>query len=163
MDRGYQNRQQNTQQNTQRNLPANYLQELKKGYFSEKKVIRKEFLITYTNSISLSFVNMTYTQIRSFFGAVRIVESAYHYAIERKSGGTSEEIAEAKLIANIQRLDGIVTYACARDRNAVPENFRIFLQNNIEACKTAKDVLEGLIPHFEAVLGYFRYNFPNQR
>ena len=140
-------------------LPEGYLPDLAKGYFSEEGVIRKEYLVTYPDGVSWSFTGMTYTQIRSFFAALRVAESAYSNAIE---GGVKAKVAEEQLIANVQRLDGIVTYARGRDRYLVPETFRTFMRKNIEACQTAKDVLEGFMLHFEAVLGYFRYNFPNK-
>lgn len=160
---GNQQPQQNRNNNAPvfRPIPPDYLNDLQNGYFGDKAVIRKEFLIKYPDGISKSFSGMTYTQIRSFFSSLRNCESAYRYAVEGTQGDSS--IAEAKLLAKIQALNGIVTYAASKQSSNVPENFRKFMISNIEVCKNARDVLEGFIPHYESVLGYFRYNFPYAR
>lgn len=136
-----------------------YREHIKDGYF-EKGVIKEDFLRAFPQKITRQNImrGLTSRQIRLYFSAVRIAQDAYLSALRMRE---NQENAEAQLLAQIRRLDGMVTNAAAPGKDSVPENFRTFLVLNIYTCRTAKDVLQGFIPHFEAVLGYFRYNNPD--
>jgi len=151
-----------------------YYDELKKGYFTPNGVLKKEFIVAYpeiiadsltggkknTNSNGGSNSGMTYTQIRNFYDYVRVAESTYRYS--KDAGNDSEENKE-KLLIKVKRLDGMVTYALGRDKPSVTEEFRRFILANVEACNTVDDVINGFLPHFEAVVAYFKYKNPKSR
>ena len=140
----------------------NYYNELKKGYFTPNGVLKKYFIILYPDIIAdnLSSGRMTYTQIRNFYDYVLIAANTYRYA--KDAGDDSDETKE-KLLLKIKRLDGMITYALARDNPSVTEEFRRFILANVEVCNTIEDVVNGFLPHFEAIVGYFKYRNPKSK
>jgi CRISPR type III-A-associated protein Csm2 len=150
-----------------------YYDELKKGYFTPNGVIKKDFIVLYPEIIADNLTgfrksdnakdgsnNMSYTQIRSFYECVRVAESAYRYS--KDAGNDSEENKE-KLLIKIKRLDGVATYALGRDKPTVTKEFRRFIKANVEACNTVEDVVNGFMPHFEALVAYFKYKNPKSK
>jgi len=140
----------------------NYYNELKKGYFTPNGVLKKDFIILYPDIIAdnLSSGRMTYTQIRNFYDYVLIAANTYRYA--KDAGDDSDETKE-KLLLKIKRLDGMITYALARDNPSVTEEFRRFILANVEVCNTIEDVVNGFLPHFEGIVGYFKYRNPKSK
>ncbi len=151
-----------------------YYEELKNGYFTPNHVIKQEFLKEYPeiivddlagirlgkNGNTESKLRMSYTQIRNFYDYIRVAESSYRYS---KEAGNDSETLKERFLAKIRRLDPMVTYALGRDNPSVTKEFRKFILANINSCNTVEDVINGFLPHFEAVVGYFKYKYPKSK
>ena len=134
-------------------IPKDYTDELKKGYFNERGVIKKVFIKELSEKAAKSFLGppqMTSTQLRNFYNHVK--SSGTIYQLSRQDRDTAKD----ELLIKVQRLDSIVGYNKGRDGINIPVSFVEFIKANLEACKSADDVIAGFIPHFETVVGYFK-------
>jgi CRISPR-associated protein Csm2 len=132
-------------------LPAGYLQG---GYFDSAGYIKQELLLEAASDIARklgkdSKVEMTSNQLRKFYNHVKIAEKAYLL-----SG------CKNKLIVDIKALDAFV--AEAKGKGKVPEFFYNFVKENVAKVATVEDVLQGFIPHFQAVVAYYTYHYPQK-
>jgi CRISPR-associated protein Csm2 len=155
---------QNIKNEMEKKLINDYYTELKKGYFTHNGVLKIDYIMLYPEIIADYLGGdgnkLTNTQLRNFYDYVRVAESTYKYS--KDAGNTTETIKE-NLIIKIKKLNGMVTYSLGRDNSTVSKEFRQFLLANVEACNTVEDVLNGFIPHFEAVVGYFKYKNPRSK
>jgi hypothetical protein len=51
-------------------------------------------------------------------------------------------------------MDVIAADALAKNPAKIPRLFHDFLQQNVERARTQEDFLRGLLPHFEALIGF---------
>lgn len=125
---------------------------LKEGYFSSDGHIREELLTTAAQlaakSFGRGFPKLTTGQLRRFYGHVKTAEKGYQYTGD-----------ENKLVLDIKTLDSFV--AEAQGKRKVPKEFYDFIRLNAGAVKSRKDVMQGFMPHFQAVVGYFYHYYPN--
>jgi len=131
-----------------------YKAELRRGYFNADGALKSDFVQRYSEAVARSFLvgsrHITNTQLRNFYNHVRTASSVF--ALTDRG-----PMAETTLINKINKLDAIVSYNKGRDNINIPDEFVDFVRCNLEACRSAKDVISGFIPHFETVVGYFKY------
>ena len=123
-------------------LPPGYLQ---KGYFDEKGNILPEAVIDWPKDIALKLDQnkMQTAQLRKFFSEARHIEG------QLKTGKTFDSMR-----GRILKLD---TYAAdAQKKGNAPLLFKQYIEQNLKwAARDQKSYLEGFVPHFESVVGYF--------
>ena len=139
---------------TQTAYPVGYLQG---SYFDDKGVIKCELLTTRAEQLAKTFGNagIASTQLRQFFVQVR--------SIERQIG--QRQFAE--LIPRIQRLSALVAYFAGRGKSPDERNkreiFKRFIdENRVIAEKIEKNFKLGFVPHFEAIVAYYKFYFPGK-
>jgi len=127
------------------------------GYFDDSGNIKCELLVESANRIAreLGDSGVTFTQLRRFFGQVR--------CIERELG--QKEFPQ--LVPQIQSLEPMVANYVGRAKNqaerAQREIFKQFIDHNVRlAARDERSFRKGFIPHFESVVAYYKYNFPNK-
>lgn len=132
---------------TAKNPFDEYLEEVESGYFNESGSIDKEFLLDYPKFLvndfkSKSNVNNP-TQIKKFFVNIRLIESNLKF---------SGDFEKAK-----SELYSLVSLAYnAYSKNKISENYyRFFEKNIISACQDEKSFVEGFVPHFQSIIGFF--------
>ncbi len=127
------------------------------GYFDSNGSIKCELLTTTAEQKAkeLGSSGITYTQLRSFFTQVR--------AIEREL----ESKKFPQVVPRIQRLEYLVANYVGRGQNEIErqnrEKLKRFIDRNAKlAEKDIPSFKQGFIPHFEAVIAYFKYNYPRK-
>ncbi len=142
-------------------LPKDYL---KDGYFDETGNIYTKLISGTASEIADTFKNkygnfdIKYTQMRKFFQHARQAQRTYESVSyeERK-----EEKTIIELKNKIVKLKSMVLYA--QGRAQVPESFADFITKNVLIIEKSSiedipnNVIKGFIPHFEAVVAYFKY------
>jgi len=133
-------------------ISEDYKIALQRGYFDEKGALRQEFIRRFSKEVAQSFQtgSMTSTQLRNFYNHVKTASSVYR--LKKATDG-----AEAILLDKILKLDAIVKYNISREGISIPPTFETFVSLNLDACHTAKDIIDGFAPHFETIVGYFKY------
>lgn len=128
-------------------MNAEYLKELKHGYLDENNVTKLDFVLKYPQQLAKELGEATPTlstkQARSFFNAFNKI---YLSVIGKKV-----TLAEAKV-------DLAMLSSKANDKfnkGAIPKDFKDFIDNNVEAIKTDKD-LKSFILHFESLCNYLK-------
>lgn len=144
-------------------LPKDYL---KNGYFDNTGNIYTELIDSTALQIVETFKNkwggsdIKYTQMRKFFQHARQAQRAYESIPyeERENEACIKELKN-----RIIKLKTMVLYA--KGRGQIPESFLDFIIKNIEMIEKSNidnipnNVIKGFIPHFEAVVAYFKYKF----
>jgi CRISPR type III-A-associated protein Csm2 len=130
---------------------------LKTGYFDVNGNLRSELITSTAQQIAreMGDANITYSQLRSFFTQIR--------AIERKL--ESKQFPE--VVPRIQRLEYLVANYVGRGQNDFDRQNREILKRFIDyntknAEKDKHSFKDGFIPHFEAVIAYYKYQFPRK-
>ena len=136
----------------QKPFPMDYL---KGSYFDEKGILKCELLTTRADELAKMFgeANIAANQLRQLFTQVR--------AIERQIGKSNF----LELVPNIQRLSAIVAYYAGRGKNQNERDNREYLKkfidvNRVIAEKSENAFKKGFVPHFEAIVAYYKYHFP---
>jgi CRISPR-associated protein Csm2 len=131
---------------------------LKTGYFNESDAVKGELLCTTALEVAkaLGRANITYTQIRAFFTAARAIQRTY-----------SSNIKFPQIVPNIERLGFLSAYYVGKGKNDYErkdrEKLKEFIDSNVlHAKKDAHNFKDGFIPHFEAVMGYFKWLYPKE-
>ena len=126
-------------------LPVDYL---KGGYFDEKGYIHRELLETKAQEIAKRLYEceqrLTTNQFRRFYDYVR--------ALDRK----------LELMGDFKSIEGDVAKigafaAAAVGRGNAPDEFKIFIDNNIEKTIDANSFRKGFLEHLQAVLAFHGY------
>ena len=123
-------------------LPQGYLQ---KGYFDSGGNILPQVVVDWPKAIAanLDSGGLRATQLRKFFKEARLTQG-------QLVAGTDF----AALRGRILKLDAYAADA-VKKKNA-PPLFKQFVQQNLRwASRDEKSFLEGFIPHFESIVGYF--------
>lgn len=139
-------------------FPTWYRTKLRDGYFdNEKKKIKADLLIDTPIEVAKRFgrAGITSTQLRRFFGHVR--------AVERELW--NKEFSE--VVPKLLILEPMVANYVGRGKNQYERDSREILKSFIDlninlASESKKSFEEGLIPHFQSVIAYFKYYFPNK-
>jgi CRISPR type III-A-associated protein Csm2 len=97
---------------------------------------------------SLAQAGLTTTQIRRFFQHCRAIEARLRAKI---STWECEKI-------EFMRLDMAAADALKKTTAKIPQLFYDFLSRNVKAVETEKDFLQGFLPHFEALVGFGRFD-----
>ncbi|HRT61069.1 MAG TPA: type III-A CRISPR-associated protein Csm2 [Syntrophales bacterium] len=131
-------------------------------YYDSKGDVKPELFSTIADRIGKALVEKTDkkikgkgsfdispTQLRRFFDDVKSIESY----LDQFSGKAREE-AFAKKLPDVMMLKAKAAYA--RGRDAVTDEFKDFIEKNVDQVKTLKD-FEVFCKFFEAVYGYFYY------
>lgn len=128
-------------------MNAEYLKELKHGYLDENNVTKLDFILKYPQQLAKELGEATpklsTKQARSFFDAFNKI---YLSVIGKKA-----TLAEAKV-------DLAMLSSKANDKfnkGAIPKNFKDFIDNNVAAIQTDKD-LKSFILHFESLCNYLK-------
>jgi CRISPR type III-A-associated protein Csm2 len=87
---------------------------------------------------------LTTAQIRRFFQHCRRIETHLK----------SREAAWAQVKPQVVFLDAAAEDAYGKQPRKIPALFRDFIQRNIAAIHSEKDLREGFLPHFEALVGF---------
>lgn len=135
-------------------LPSGYLQN---GYFDSQGNINGELLTRIAEQVArvLGDSQITYTQLRRFFAQVR--------SIERDLGQRDFP----KLVPQIQSLKPMAANYVGKANNQWErqkrEAFKRFIDLNVQlAIRDQESFEKGFIPHFESVVAYYKYHFPNK-
>lgn len=130
---------------------------LKGTYFDDKDNIKCELLTTQAEELAKKFgrAGIASTQLRQFFMQVR--------SIERQIG--QKEFAQ--LVPKIQRLSALAAYFAGRGKDQYERQKRETLKNFIDANrvvaeKSERNFREGFVPHFEAIIAYFKFLYPGK-
>ena len=91
--------------------------------------------------------NLTTSQMRRFFNHCR--------EIERRLNVDGQSWAQVSA-----RFESLCSYAqYARSANKIPEEFKRFIDDNVRRVTSAQDpgkaFVDGFVPHFEALVGFF--------
>ncbi len=126
----------------------NYLKSIREGYFKDDS-LKKELIIDYPQKLASLFqkkfdVNKP-TQIRKYYDQCRLkiegpfkVRKNFEYAIA--------ELYKMIPLINNAKMKGLIT-----------NEFYLFMENNIyEAVKSPKNFIEGFMPHFQSLIGYYK-------
>ena len=133
-----------------------YKKALENGYFDDNGALRIEFIQEFSKEIAqlLCDRKMTSTQLRNFYSHVK--RACTIYKLNKDSN-----MKEAILLGKVKKLDSIVKYNMGRDNtgrdNMIPWIFGDFIALNLDACGSAKDITDGFAPHFETIVGYFKF------
>jgi CRISPR type III-A-associated protein Csm2 len=119
------------------------------GGYLEDGILKTEFvsrakirpLVQAFNECSPSLTN---SQLRRFFQHCRAVEARL-----RGKTATWREVE-----AEFRRMDAAAAHAFRKNPKKIPRIFHDFIQHNVKAVVSGEDFLKGLIPHFEAVVGF---------
>ncbi|MCT4593245.1 MAG: type III-A CRISPR-associated protein Csm2 [Anaeromicrobium sp.] len=131
------------------NFPVGYLAN---GYFNENGNLRKELIDEIAEKVAKSFgKRMTVNQLRKFYGYVKTMERVYCVS--------GLELDEERFVLEIAKLKAAVHYASSKKNSnqSVTKEFYKFVCMNINNIQNKKDIIEGFIPHFQAVVAYFTY------
>lgn len=129
---------------------------LREGYFTlrdGKPYLRPEVIDTLAidiakllgNRLILGRRRMKFSQLREFFQELRSLEVHLDYSHDFETIKTE-----------LGKLKGQVAYQVGRE--AVPEEFKLFIDRNIElAMHDEQSFRQGFVQHFTSVLAYFAY------
>jgi CRISPR-associated protein, Csm2 family len=141
-------------------LSSAYLECLKSGYFDGNDNLKCELLTSLAEQVArdLGKSGITSTQLRRFFTQVR--------SIERKLGQQQDFLA---LVPQIQCLKPMAANYVGKGNNQWElerrKIFKQFIDLNVElATRDEKgfSFKKGFVPHFESVIAYYKYHFPNK-
>jgi len=140
---------------TQDRLDANYLQG---GYFDDTGNIKCDLLTKTAEQVAqvLGHAGVTSTQLRRFFTQVR--------SIQRELGQRSFQ----DVVSEIQSLKPLVANYVGRGKNQREReeregSLKRFIDLNVAlAMKDENSFAKGFILHFECVVAYYKYHFPNK-
>lgn len=124
-----------------------YLKELDKGYFNNNQ-LKKEFIIDYPQELVKIFqsdqTKNKPTQIRRFYDQCKTkIEGRY-----RLTGDFEWVKKELLLIIPIA--------SAAKNKGHVTNEFFGYMEKNInEAVKSPVNFIDGFIPHFQSIIGYY--------
>lgn len=134
--------------NNTSSLPNGYLNQ---GYFNEKGNLHEDLILKHAEEIAKSLgnsalrndrPNLTYGQLRRF----------YSHAINAQLAYNSHK-NEGLFLNTVKLLDSFVAEAIGKGK--VPKVFQDFIKRNVNQIKTARDINDGFMPHFQAVVAYF--------
>jgi len=136
-------------------LPAGYL---KGGYFDDHGKIISDLLTETAEQVAevLGNSGVTSTQLRRFFTQVR--------SIQRELGQRSFQ----DVVSEILSLKSLVANYVGRGKNQREReeregSLKRFIDLNVAlAVKDENSFVKGFIPHFECVVAYYKYHFPNK-
>lgn len=122
---------------------------LKDGYFDETGALRPELVSRSRmeplgRAMAEARPGLTPHQARRFFHHCRAIES-------RLRAGTSSWSHERE---QLLRLDVFGADALGKQPPKIPQMFHDFVRRNVERAITEEQFLRGLLPHFEALLGF---------
>ena len=135
-------------------LPPGYLES---GYFDDRGNIKCELLTQTAEQVakSLGYAGITFTQLRRFFAQVRSIERELG---QKDFSGLAPQIQGLKPMA--ANYVGRGSNQWERERREV---FKHFIDHNVELAMRDKDSFKkGFVPHFESVVSYYKYHFPNK-
>lgn len=138
-------------------LPAEYIKLIRSGYFDEKEVIKEQYLWKTTKELTKGFrpgQGLTSTQLRNFYNHVKLAGNTYGDALSSRE---DQDKAGRILLIKVRQMDSLIHNAKSKQESKIPDTFFEFIKENVQVCKMPEDVMEGFIPHFQAVLGYFKY------
>jgi len=126
-----------------------YLKELDEGYFANNQ-LKKEFIIDFPQELVKIFQSDSNknkpSQIRRFYDQCKTkIEGRY-----RLTGDF--EWVKKELLLIIPIVSG------AKNKGHVTNEFFMFMEKNInEAVKSPVDFVDGFIPHFQSIIGYYNH------
>lgn len=125
------------------------------SYYSDPKceIIKTELLDTKAEELAKSFVDrppkLSSAQMRRFFGEFR--------QLEKKANAIGFDPVKPL----IKMIKSKASYASTRPNNRIPDTFKKFLNDNVNAINSKED-FKAFMLHFEAVVGFF-YGQPGVR
>ncbi len=136
------------QKSVKTGLPNGYLAQ---GYFDEEGYLLETLLTDTASKIAKNFGSyLNSSQLRRFYGHAKTAEKSYSFSGDQK-----------RFINDIKALDSFV--AEARGKDKVPQTFYDFIHTNVDKCCSVKDIKEGFLPHFQAVVAYFTFHYPKSK
>jgi CRISPR type III-A-associated protein Csm2 len=136
-------------------------QYLAQGYFDASGNLLLQFVLReridkLAKAMAESSPKLTTNQLRRFFQHCRAIEARI-----KASGSAPADQQKAWLQeeATFRRLDVAAADAFGKKPTPkIPQLFHDFIQTNVAAVKTVKDFLKGFLPHFEALVGFGRFD-----
>jgi CRISPR/Cas system CSM-associated protein Csm2 small subunit len=113
------------------------------NYFTDKGVIKEEYVTTLADSIAQEFgyAKLTMHQLRSFYQYVKQREAAIQH-----------EGSLDRVIADIKRLKSFAHERANKDK--IPRVFKDFIDRNVDKVVDRKTLIQGFAEHFQAVVAY---------
>jgi CRISPR type III-A-associated protein Csm2 len=130
-------------------LPPEYAARIEHGFFDEKGSLWEEFITTMASAVAKSFGRgLKNHQLRRFYGHAKDAENRLR---------NTKDWASVNL--DIKKLSPFASEA--KGKGKIPNAFYEFIEKNVSAVKSQRDFQQGFIPHFEAVVAFFTYHYPN--
>ncbi len=131
-------------------LMESYFKTLQNGYFKEKDYLIEELITEFPMKLAKYFTKDSGknkpSQIRKFFDQTKLIESKLK--IKKDFNNSKVELLQIIPLANN-----------AKGRNHISQEFFDFLKINIdESIKSETNLIKGFIPHFQALIGYYKTN-----
>jgi CRISPR type III-A-associated protein Csm2 len=122
---------------------------LESGYFDTEGNLRIDYVSRETveplvREMARARPALTTGQIRRFFQHCRRIETRLK----------SREATWAQVRPQVVFLDSAAQDAYGKSSRKIPALFRDFIQRNVAAIQSEKDLREGFLPHFEALVGF---------
>jgi len=122
---------------------------LRGGYFDEEGNLRLEFVRRkevepLVREMARAQPALKQGQLRRFFQHCRRIEARLKV----------KEATWAQVRPQVEFLDAAAQDAFGKQPRKIPALFRDFIQRNIAAVQSEKDLREGFLPHFEALVGF---------
>jgi hypothetical protein len=129
-------------------LFENYLKSLEVGYFEDDS-LKKVMIIDFPQKLAEMFqkksdINKP-TQIRKYYDQCKLrIEGPFKVRKDFNS-------AKSELLKMIPLINN------AKMKNHISNEFYLFMEKNIyEAIKSPKNLIEGFMPHFQSLIGYYK-------
>lgn len=129
-------------------LPIDYESEINDGYFNEKECLKESLIIKYPQYLANLFskdqkINKP-TQIRKYYDYCKNLEGI----LKIKNDFSC-------IIPDLYQLIPLTNNAM--NKGNISNAFRDFLEINInQAVKSEKNFLDGFMPHFQSLIGYYK-------
>ncbi len=128
-------------------LPGDYKDEINYGYFNDKECLKESLIIQYPYSLARLFSKDSKlnkpTQIRKYYDYCKNLESILK--IKNDFNCILSELYQLIPLANN-----------AMNKGHISVSFKDFLEINLnQAVKSEKNFIEGFIPHFQSLIGYY--------
>lgn len=129
-------------------LPIEYEDEIMDGYFNDNDCLKDTLIIKYPKILAMYFssdpkVNKP-TQIRKYYDYCKNLEGILK--IKNDFNFILSELYQLIPLTNN-----------AMNKGNISNSFRDFLELNInQAVKSEKNFIEGFLPHFQAIIGYYK-------
>jgi CRISPR/Cas system CSM-associated protein Csm2 small subunit len=129
-------------------LPVDYEDEILMGYFNENGILKESLIIKYPRLLAELFskdpkINKP-TQVRKYYDYCKNLEGI----LKMKNDFNS-------ILAELYQLIPLTNSALSKGN--ISSSFKDFLELNInQVVKSEKNFIDGFLPHFQSLIGYYK-------
>lgn len=129
-------------------LPIEYEEEILEGYFNDKDCLKETLIIKYPKLLAEQLSRDTKinkpTQIRKYYDYCKNLEGILKIKNDFNC-----------ILADLYQLVPLTNNAL--NKGNISTSFKDFLELNInQAVKSERNFIEGFLPHFQSVIGYYK-------